>query len=72
MLSVMKCFEIWMQGCLLSVNTGFTLQESSPSTFLHPLLFKFLFYCYSFYIIKVLLRLPNTYSFLYRTSFDRC
>jgi len=52
-----------MQGLLLAVNTGFTLGESRPSTFLQPLLFMSLSRSYFFYILKMLLRLISTYFF---------
>lgn len=58
-LSVMKCLKFEMQGFLPFLYTGFTFHEVSPSTFLHPLLFKFLLHSYSFNILKVLLRLLN-------------
>ena len=64
MLLVMKCLKFEMQDFLPFIYTGFTFNEISPSTFLHPLLFKFLLHCSSFYIFKSTVKTAKHLSFL--------
>jgi hypothetical protein len=71
MLSVMKCFEISDARFFALCKHWYHFARIKSLYFLASSV-KFLLHCYSFYIVKVLLRLLNTYFFLYHTIIDLC